>query len=344
MAPDVGRPRIGVTCGDPAGIGPELMLRLLAEPSVRERCAPVVFADAGVLARVAEACELPHPPLILSRDEWKRHPDGEAPSVVDCGAIEARAVRPGRVDAACGRAAYVYIEECCRAVMAGELDAMATGPIHKESLGRAGIPHAGHTEILTALTGAPRSCMLLTSERISVSFVTTHVGYAEVPALLSPERVGEVIELTDEAMGALLDREPRLVVCGLNPHAGENGLFGDREEERLIAPAIASARARGVQVEGPVSADAAFLPARLAEADCVVCMYHDQGHIPFKHIAFDSGVNVTLGLPIIRTSVDHGTAFDIAWQGLADPASLYHVIALTVLLVRKSAGVAEETA
>ncbi len=328
-------PRIGVTCGDPAGIGPELMLRLLAEPGVLESCTPVVFADARVLMRVARACGLAEPSSVVSLEDWIGGPTAGEPIVVDCAAIDAEEVSPGRVDDACGRAAYVYIEKAVRAVLDGRVDAIATGPIHKESLHRAGIRQPGHTEILTDLTGARRSCMLLTSDRLSVSFVTTHVGYAEVPALISRERVMDVIELTAEAMGALKDRPARLVVCGLNPHAGENGLFGNREEERYILPAIETARTRGMSVEGPVSADAAFRPRRIEARDAVVCMYHDQGHIPFKHVAFDTGVNVTLGLPIIRTSVDHGTAFDIAWQGVADPTSLFHVIALTTRLVRQ---------
>jgi 4-hydroxythreonine-4-phosphate dehydrogenase len=325
-------PRIGVTCGDPAGIGPELMLRLLVEPAVLERCVPVVFADAAVLERVAAACNLPPPREVLPLSRWKARPSATEPLVVDCAALDAAAVRPGRVDAACGRAAYVYIEECTRAVLAGWLDAVATGPIHKEAIRQAGVPFPGHTEILTALTNAPSSCMLLTSEKLSVSFVTTHIGYAEVPGRLSVGRVREVIELSAAALRALRGREPRIVVCGLNPHAGENGLFGDREEERLIAPAVAAARDGGLLVEGPVSPDAAFLPPRLAETDCVVCMYHDQGHIPFKHVAWDTGVNVTLGLPIVRASVDHGTAFDIAWRGIADPRSLFHVMELAVRL------------
>jgi 4-phospho-D-threonate 3-dehydrogenase / 4-phospho-D-erythronate 3-dehydrogenase len=329
------RPRIGVTCGDPAGIGPELMLRLLVEPSVLDRCVPVVFADAAVLGRVAAACALPAPRRVVPLAAWTAAPSGEVPMVVDCATIDASAVHPGRVDAACGRAAYAYVKECACAVMAGWLDAIATGPIHKEAIHLAGVPFPGHTEILAALTSAPRSCMLLTSDALSVSFVTTHVGYAEVPRLLTVERVRDVIALSAGALRALRGREPRLVVCGLNPHAGENGLFGDREEERLIAPAIAAARGRGILVDGPVSPDAAFLPSRMKAADCIVCMYHDQGHIPFKHIAWDSGVNVTLGLPIVRASVDHGTAFDIAWQGIADPRSLYHVMEVAVRLASK---------
>jgi 4-hydroxythreonine-4-phosphate dehydrogenase len=335
-------PRIGVTCGDPAGIGPELVLRLLAEPAVLQRCVPVVFADAAVLARVAALCGLPDPQRVVPLARWKSAPSSEGPLVVDCAVVDAAAVQPGRVDAGCGLAAYVYIEECTRSVMAGSLDAMATGPIHKESIHLAGVPYPGHTEILAALTRAPSSCMLLTSDKLSVSFVTTHVGYAEVPRLLTVERILDVIQLSAGALRALRGREPRLVVCGLNPHAGENGLFGDREEERVIAPAVAAARERGILVEGPMSPDAVFLPARMAAVDCIVCMYHDQGHIPFKHIAWDSGVNVTLGLPIIRASVDHGTAFDIAWQGIADPRSLYHVMELTARLAANQKRVLEK--
>lgn len=333
-----------MTCGDPAGIGPELMLRLLAEPAVVADCVPLVFADAGVLERVGGATGLPRPRRVIAVDDWEAGEPAEEPAVVDCRAIAADQVVPGRVSAACGRAAYFYIERAVRAVMGGRLDAVATGPVHKESLRLGGVRQPGHTEILTDLTGAARSCMLLTSDRISVSFVTTHVGYAEVPALISTGRVLDVIELTAEAMAALSGRAARLLVCGLNPHAGEGGLFGEREEERLILPAIEEARARGIEVEGPASADAAFLPQRVAEVDAIVCMYHDQGHIPFKHVAFDTGVNVTLGLPIIRTSVDHGTAFDIAWKGVAEPASLFHVIALTIRLVRDARAAGKRTA
>jgi 4-hydroxythreonine-4-phosphate dehydrogenase len=311
------------------------MLRLLAEPAVLEHCVPVVFADAGILERVAHASGLSKPSRVLSIDDWARGRTIDEPTVVDCEAIAADGVEPGRVSASCGRAAYTYVELAVRSVTDERLDAVATGPIHKESLRLAGIREPGHTEIVTALTGARRSCMLLTSDRLSVSFVTTHVGYAEVPGLISRQRVLDVIELTAEAMTALRGGPARLVVCGLNPHAGEGGLFGDREEERQILPAIDAARSRGIDVEGPISADAVSLPHRMEACDAIVCMYHDQGHIPFKHVAFDTGVNVTLGLPIIRTSVDHGTAFDIAWKGVARPTSLFHVIELTIRLVQR---------
>jgi 4-hydroxythreonine-4-phosphate dehydrogenase len=180
----------------------------------------------------------------------------------------------------------------------------------------------GHTEIFTALTGAKRSCMMLYSDKLTVSMCTTHIGYHEVPERLSAGRVLDVIELTASAMRLLLRREPRIGVCGLNPHAGEHGLFGRREEERVIAPAVRRAQARNLDVAGPLVPDAVFTTGQRGRYDAIVTMYHDQGHIPFKMLAFDTGVNISLGLPIIRTSVDHGTAFDIAWQGLADATSL----------------------
>jgi 4-hydroxythreonine-4-phosphate dehydrogenase len=174
--------------------------------------------------------------------------------------------------------------------------------------------------------------MMLTSAELTCSFATVHVGLCEVPGLLSVQRILDVIELTTDAMRRIREREPKIVVCGLNPHAGENGLFGQREEERFIIPAIEAARARGVTIEGPLPPDTAFLAWRRKQTDAFICMYHDQGHIPLKALAFDSAINTTLGLPVIRTSVDHGTAFDIAWQGKANPNSLYEAVQLAAKL------------
>jgi len=210
-----------------------------------------------------------------------------------------------------------------------------TAPIHKEALNLAGVKFPGHTEIFTALTGAKRSCMMLYSDKLTVSMVTTHVGYHEVPGKLSAERILAVIELTAEAMRRILRREPRLGVCGLNPHAGEHGLFGNREEETCVEPAVRRARENGLHLEGPLVPDAAFTGNVRNKFDAIVTLYHDQGHIPFKMLAFDTGVNLTLGLPIIRTSVDHGTAFDIAWQGKADPQSLFSAIKVAADLAQK---------
>jgi len=257
------------------------------------------------------------------------------PLLVDCAALTDGAFAPGQVSAACGRAGYLFIEQAITAALAGKIDGVVTAPIHKEALNLSGVQHPGHTEIFTALTGAKRSCMMLYSPALTVSMVTTHVGYYEVPAKITPERILNVIELTAEAMRRILQREPRLGVCGLNPHAGEHGLFGHQEEETCVEPAVRQARQRGILVEGPVVPDAAFTTNVRKKFDAIVTLYHDQGHIPFKMLAFDTGVNLTLGLPIIRTSVDHGTAFDIAWQGKADPQSLFSAVNVAADLAQK---------
>lgn len=315
------RPLIGITMGDPAGIGPELCLRVLNEQKVLEQCVPVIFGDLDVLRHVADVCGLPEPFNVIPVEEWVGKSHVENSIVINCGVIEGQAVRPGKIQEACGRAAYTYIETAINAAMAGHVSAIATAPINKESLRLAAVPYPGHTEIFAALTGAKRVCMMLASEEITVSLVTGHIGYAEVPATLTTTRILDVIELTAEAMTRLGKASPRIAVCGLNPHGSEHGLFG-REEQELIEPAIAKARAMGFAIDGPLPPDTAFLPGKRSQIDAYVVMYHDQGLIPFKMLAFDKGVNITLGLPIIRTSVDHGTAFDIAWKGLASPNSL----------------------
>lgn len=326
-------PLIGITMGDPAGIGPELCLRVLNEPTVLEQCVPVVFGDVDVLRRVAGACGLPGPAGVTPIEQWQEKHIGQAAAVIDCGAVEGRAVRPGEIQESCGRAAYTYIEAAINAAMTGRIAAIATAPINKESLHLAGISYPGHTEILAALTGAKRACMMLASEEIAVSLATIHMGYAEVPDQLTAERILDVIELTADAMNRLGKASPRIAVCGLNPHGGEHGLFG-REEQDIIEPAIAEARARGLTIDGPLPPDTAFLPGKRRVVDAYVAMYHDQGLIPFKMLAFDKGVNITLGLPIVRTSVDHGTAFDIAWKGQASPNSLIQSVLWAVKLSR----------
>jgi 4-hydroxythreonine-4-phosphate dehydrogenase len=334
MSVSTNRPRVAITMGDPAGIGPEICLRALAEPRVNELCVPIVFGDASVLARVGKQLDLPAPARVISADRFPAEcMTLTTPAILDLRAVtNAAAIRPGHVDGMTGRAAFAYIERSIQAAMAHEVDAVVTGPIHKEALRAAGEQFPGHTEIYAQRTGAIRACMMLTSPELTCSFVTVHVGYGKVPGLLSVDRVLDVIELTASFMRRLRGREPRLVVCGLNPHAGESGLFGDREEERFIVPAIEAARAQGITIDGPLPPDTAFLPGRRRNTDAFVCMYHDQGHIPLKMLAFDEAVNVTLGLPMIRTSVDHGTALDIAWQGKANPNSLYQAIRVAAML------------
>ncbi len=324
---------LGITMGDPAGIGPELCARVLSAPAVRECCVPVVFGDTGVFDRLAERGLARPGTRVCSLEHWRRGDPVREPLIVDCGAIDPGSIEPGRISAACGQAAFDYLRHSIDAARSGRLAGVVTAPIHKESLRLAGIEHPGHTEIFTALTGAARSCMMLYADVLTVSMVTTHVGYAEVPQQLSVERVRDVIELTHEAMRRILCREPRLALCGLNPHAGEHGLFGAQEEERFLQPALAEVRASGIRIEGPLPPDTAFTTSVRQRVDAIVTLYHDQGHIPFKMLAFETGVNITLGLPIVRTSVDHGTAFDIAWQGIASPASLVSAVRVAAGLV-----------
>ena len=318
-------PRIAITMGDPAGVGPEICLDLLADKEVAGYCVPIVFGDRAVLEACAEKTGKPKPTSFC--------PEGEISEVTTPGVFHIESISPGDfepgvVNAATGKAAYTYITKSIDLALAGSIDGVATAPINKEALSSAGITQPGHTEIFAERSGTERYCMMLTSEIITCSLVTIHVGYHEVPELLSEARILEVIELTREAMTRIRGREPKIVVCGLNPHAGENGLFGNREEERIILPAIESARRAGANVEGPLPPDTAFLKWRREETDAYVCMYHDQGLIPLKALAFDEAINTTLGLPIVRTSVDHGTALDIAWQGKANHQSLIEAVRL----------------
>jgi 4-hydroxythreonine-4-phosphate dehydrogenase len=322
------RPVVALTMGDPAGIGPEICLAMLRDQEVLDACVPVIFGSASILDRVAGACGLKPAPHLGAAAGWTpgAAPASAAPGVLDCGPVMGDELLPGRVSPIGGEAAFQYIKAAVERALAGNVAAVATAPVNKEALRAAGVPHPGHTEILAALTGSPRVCMMLASEVLTVSMVTTHIGIADVPAAIRRDRVLDVIDLTDRGVTRLRGERRPLAVCGLNPHAGEHGLFGRREEEEQIVPAIEEARKRGVQVDGPLPPDTAFVPATARRYGAIVCMYHDQGHIPFKMLAFDTGVNITLGLPIVRVSVDHGTAYDIAWKGKADVTSMRQAV------------------
>jgi 4-phospho-D-threonate 3-dehydrogenase / 4-phospho-D-erythronate 3-dehydrogenase len=329
-------PLLALTMGDPAGVGPELCLHVLGNGDLAAVCRPLVFGDAAVLAAVARRCNiapveaLQHP---VSFETWRQHRhEIVGGAVIDMGQVSPQEFQPGRVSRSTGAANYAYIEAAAKAALDGEVDALVTAPINKEALHAAGIPHPGHTEILAELTAAPRVCMMLTSQEITCSLVTAHVGLHEVPSLLTVPKILDAIELTVLAMRKMRGREPRLTICGLNPHAGEHGLFGRREEEEIIAPAVEVARSQGIVIDGPLPPDTAFLPERRRETDAYICMYHDQGLIPLKMLSFDTAINITLGLPILRTSVDHGTAYDIAWQGKASPSSMFEAVRLAARL------------
>jgi 4-hydroxythreonine-4-phosphate dehydrogenase len=259
-------------------------------------------------------------------------------------------IAPGQLSAEAGRLAFAAIERAVRLALEGEIDAIVTAPINKEALNKAGYAYPGHTEILAELTGSRGSCMMLAHDQLKVTHVSTHVALADVPKRVTPERLRHVFALTHEALLDLGIAKPRIGVCALNPHAGEGGLFG-REDQDIIAPVIEEFRAKGIAIEGPIPGDTVYVKALAGQFDAVVAMYHDQGHVAVKTLGFAmdpqtglmsslSGVNVTLGLPIVRTSVDHGTAFDIAGQGIANAASMIEAIEFAAKMVtaRKQRG------
>jgi 4-hydroxythreonine-4-phosphate dehydrogenase len=286
-------PRIGITVGDPAGIGPEISTKIAADPEIRAVCEPVLYGPAS---------------------------DAEV----------ARFTR-GRVTAAAGRAAYEAIVSAVHDARAGRIAAIATAPINKEAFALAGLPWPGHTELLAYLTGAPRVAMMFHAPALRVILATVHIPLRDVADALTRERLEETIDLAHTALPRFGVRSPRLAVAGLNPHAGEHGVIG-REELAIFGPAIAASRDRGADVTGPVPGDTVFVRAARGEFDAVIACYHDQGLIPVKLLAFGKAVNVTIGLPIIRTSVDHGTAFDIAGRNVADPSSLGEAVRLAAQL------------
>jgi 4-hydroxythreonine-4-phosphate dehydrogenase len=327
------KPIIAVTMGDPAGVGPEICLQLLANEAVCAAVTPVVFGDAAVLAACARQTGLPAPRRVIAEGDWLlARADLEGPAVLDVAGFDGADFTPGVVSAKTGAAGYRYVLKSIELALAGQVAGVATAPLNKEALRAAGVMYPGHTEIFADKTGAQRACMFQYSSEVRASFVTVHCGYHEVPGLLTVERILDVIELTVAAMRRISGKEPTIAVLGLNPHAGEHGLFGNGEEESVIIPAIEAARARGITIEGPLPPDTAFIPAKRRSTDAFICMYHDQGHIPLKALAFDTAVNTTLGLPIVRTSVDHGTACDIAWQGKATASSLVEAVLLAAKL------------
>jgi len=329
------RPILGVTMGDAAGVGPEVIARAAAEPAVRATCRPVVI---GAAETMREALALVGSPLAVhtaSRVADCRWADATL-EVLDLANVDMATLPRGEVSAAAGRAAYEYIERAVRLAQAGEIDAIVTAPVNKEALAAAGVRHSGHTEILAELSDTRDYAMLLMGKELKVIHVTTHVSLRRVPDLVTRERVLKTIRLAQRTLEGLGRSRGRIAVAGLNPHAGEDGLFGD-EEQHHIVPAIEAARAEGLSVVGPLPADTLFSRARGGEFDIVVAMYHDQGHIPVKTLGFEydeaskkwtglSGVNVTVGLPFLRVSVDHGTAFDRAWKGIANHESMVEAL------------------
>lgn len=288
----MGLPKIAITVGDPAGIGPEIAERAASDASVREMCEPIIFT----------------PPIDPS-------------------------IKAGEVSAVAGRAAYDTIVRAVDAAQHGVVDAIATAPVNKLAFAKAGLEWKGHTDLLAHLCGTPNVAMMFHSPQLKVVLITVHVALKDVASLLTPELVDRTITLTDDAMKRFGTSSPKLAIAGVNPHAGENGVIGV-EDDRVLKPAVDRARSRGVNITGPIPGDTVFVRAARGEFDCVIACYHDQGLIPVKLLAFGTAVNVTIGLPIIRTSVDHGTAFDIAGKGIADPGSMIAAVKLAAEMVK----------
>lgn len=325
------KPRVGITIGDPSGIGPEIVLKAVAEGDVCAACSPVVIGSADELRRQAQELGLAAEFDIVTEEQIASGAFDQ-PVVFDTGNPNER-LKWGALSAASARAAITAIEACVRLCLAGNLEAMTTAPINKESLKLADSQFPGHTEMITALCAADQSLMCFFAGDLRVFLLTIHCSLADAIKSITKERVASAIELADRELRRFGIARPRIAVAGLNPHAGEHGLFGV-EEAREITPAIEECRTRhAIDVSGPWPADTLFVRAWRGEFDAVAACYHDQGLIAVKCLAFGRAVNVTLGLPIIRTSVDHGTAFDIAGRGLADHGSMVEAIKLAAGLV-----------
>ncbi|MGU3492792.1 4-hydroxythreonine-4-phosphate dehydrogenase PdxA [Xanthobacteraceae bacterium A53D] len=335
MSPASNLPVIAITMGDPAGIGPEIIVKALAQEEVHALCRPLVIGDAGRLRKAAAAINFP-----ATVDALERIEDADfSKRSIQC--LDLKIVPDdlpfGKVDAAAGEAAYRFIEKAAELTSKGQAQAICTAPLSKEALHAAGHKYPGHTELLAHLTGTPEVSMMLVSPKLRVIHVTTHIGLIDAIAKIEPGLVERVISRGHDVLVKAGIANPKIGVCAINPHAGENGLFGYGEEAEKITPAIEKCVAKGWDVRGPLPADTLFFLAGRGDYDMVVAMYHDQGHGPIKVLGLEAGVNITVGLPVVRTSVDHGTAFDIAGKGIADERSLIEALRQAVDLAPKAA-------
>ncbi len=331
-------PRLGITVGDPAGIGPEVTAKALADPQIRNLAEYVVFGDRQ-LWREQSVGKLPFdfhklPLADYATADAASHPvTAGTVTLVELPDVDYEAIGTGRVTLEGGKVSVQYIMAAIDAVQAGRLDGIVTGPINKEAIRQAGYPWPGHTEMFAEKFAAQQVAMMFAGGPFRVVLVTIHMSLRKVLESITQERVLSIVQLTHQALRELFGIErPVLAVCGLNPHAGEAGRFGD-EEELIIIPALEQARSQGIDVRGPLPSDTIYRAAMKGQFDIVVAMYHDQGLIPIKTIAFEDSVNITIGIPAVRTSVDHGTAFDIAGRNMADPSSMKSAIRMAVQMV-----------
>lgn len=324
------RPMIGLTMGDPAGIGPEVVVKAMADPGLYATCRPLAIGDAATLRRAATSLGFDLAVQPVDEPARGRYAPGTL-DVFQATTEDLSGIIPGQVQPAAGKAAAECVIAATKLALDGKIDAIATAPLNKDALNQAGYHYPGHTEMLADLTGTKDFSLTLIAGQLRVIHVTTHVSMRQALDLVDRARVLRIIRLADRFCRYLGVPHPRVAVAGFNCHAGENGLFGSEEIEQ-IRPAIEEARAGGIDATGPWPGDTIFYRASRGDFDIVVAMYHDQGHIPVKMLGFEAGVNTTAGLPIIRTSVDHGTAFDIAGQGKANPGSMVEAVRLATQL------------
>ncbi len=324
------RPTIAITMGDAAGVGPEIIMKSLAHADLYDRCRPIVIGDAGRLRQAGEIVGGTLQVRSLEAIDDARCAAG-AVDCIDLHLIPAN-LPWGKLSPVAGNAAYHYVKTATEFAMAGKVDAICTAPLNKEALHAGGHNYPGHTEMLAELTGTPEVSMMLMTPNLRVIHVTTHIGLLDAIVKIEPGLVERVIARGYGVLEKAALPRRKIGVCAINPHAGEHGLFGRGEEEAKIVPAIEACRARGWDVEGPLPADTLFFRAGRGDFDMVVAMYHDQGHGPVKVMGLEAGVNITVGLPVIRTSVDHGTAFDIAGTGMVDERSLLEAMRQAIAL------------
>jgi 4-hydroxythreonine-4-phosphate dehydrogenase len=331
---DAERPLVAVTMGDPAGIGPEVVIRALTDENLPRDVRIIVVGSRGLLEERAGRFSLPFGLRSVAEPEECQQTAG-LPALYEPEGLELSGLELGVASPRGGRASLAYIDQAVDWALAGRVEALVTGPINKEALSLAGCAYPGHTELLASRTGSRRATMMLVGGGLRVALATTHVPLRRVAGLLSTERLVTTIQVTDEALREWFGVSgPRIAVCALNPHAGDGGRLGT-EDATTVAPAVAEARAKGVTCEGPLPADALFYHAKQGRYDAVVALYHDQGLIPVKLLAFEQAVNVTLGLPIIRTSVDHGTGYDIVSRGVASCQSLVEAVKLAAAFIKR---------
>ncbi|MCC3646484.1 MAG: 4-hydroxythreonine-4-phosphate dehydrogenase PdxA [Bacillota bacterium] len=330
------KPVVGITMGDAAGVGPEIILKSLADAEMYEISNPLVIGDKKILERAKSFVNSGLVIEAVSAEQLREIPYKHG--VVHCLDLDLlpEDLPIGQVSPEAGNAAFQYLAKAIEMAKENRIEAICTAPLNKEALQKGGHMYPGHTEILADLTNTKDYSMMLSAPNLRVIHVTTHVGIIDAVKMINPERVYHVLKLAHDTLKKAGIESPKIAVCGINPHAGENGLFGYGEEEEKVVPGVEKAQAEGINAIGPLPADTLFFRAVRGDFDIVVAMYHDQGHGPVKVLGLDAGVNITVGLPIIRTSVDHGTAFDIAGKGIADEKSLMEAMRQAVELAPKN--------